>query len=288
MPPGPTSPVSSTSSKRAPPHWGDPGRRATSAGCNARSTASSACSTSSTAWRARLRGHRPHGARRPRRVGRRGRPPARRSSRAENASWWRWPRASSRPPTCCSWTSPRPTWTLTPQPGRGARARLPRGGRMVSHDRYLLDETVRPSQRSTAAGADVARQLLLLPRRAGARAGAADPRGAAHQKEIARLEEAIRRYKQWASMVDDRRHTIRARNTERRIERMDTVDRPVLERRKIALELRSQARGGKRVAEWRDAGRVRGGARADRGRSDRVPGRARGSIGDNGRARACW
>ena len=33
---------------------------------------------------------------------------------------------------------------------------------------------------------------------------------------------------------------------------MDKVERPVLERRKIALRLRSQARGGKRVAEWRD------------------------------------
>jgi ATP-binding cassette subfamily F protein 3 len=74
---------------------------------------------------------------------------------------------------------------------------------------------------------------------------------AAQQKEIARLEEAIRRYKQWASMVDDRRHTIRARNTQRRIERMDKVDRPVMERRRIGLALRSGERGGKRVAELR-------------------------------------
>jgi ATP-binding cassette subfamily F protein 3 len=77
---------------------------------------------------------------------------------------------------------------------------------------------------------------------------------AAQQKEIARLEEAIRRYKQWASMIDDRRHTIRARNTQRRIDRMDKVERPVFERRKIGLALRSAERGGKRVAELRGVG----------------------------------
>ena len=125
---------------------------------------------------------------------------------------------------------------------------------MVSHDRYLLDETVRAiAEVDARPGAHVAGQLLALPRRARARAAAAaGGRGAAQQKEIARLEDAIRRYKQWASMVDDPRHTTRARNTQRRIDRMDKVERPVLERRKIALQLRSGVRGGKRVAEWRD------------------------------------
>jgi ATP-binding cassette, subfamily F, member 3 len=125
---------------------------------------------------------------------------------------------------------------------------------MVSHDRYLLDETVReiaevergririwPGNYSTY---HAARELALRQQQ---------EHWAAQQKEIARLEEAIRRYKQWASIVDDPRHTTRARNTQRRIEKMDKVDRPVLERRKIALSLRSHARGGKRVAEWRSA-----------------------------------
>jgi ATP-binding cassette subfamily F protein 3 len=124
---------------------------------------------------------------------------------------------------------------------------------MVSHDRYLLDETVRaiaevdrgrvrmwPGNYSTY---HAARELELHQQQAAWQA---------QQKEIARLEDAIRRYKQWANIVDDPRHTTRARNTQRRIDRMDKVDRPVLERRKIALRLRSGTRGGKRVAEWRD------------------------------------
>ncbi len=124
---------------------------------------------------------------------------------------------------------------------------------MVSHDRYLLDETVK-------AIAEVDRgRVRMWPGNYSAYHAARElelrqqqEQWSAQQKEIARLEDAIRRYKQWASIIDDPRHTTRARNTERRIERMDKVERPVLERRKIALRLRSQARGGKRVAEWRD------------------------------------
>ena len=76
------------------------------------------------------------------------------------------------------------------------------------------------------------------------------------QKEIARLEEAIRRFKDWASRVPDERHIKQARNKQRQIDRMEKVDRPVLERRKIALELRPHLRGGERVVELADAGVV--------------------------------
>jgi ATP-binding cassette, subfamily F, member 3 len=124
---------------------------------------------------------------------------------------------------------------------------------MVSHDRYLLDETV-------TAIAELDRGVVRMwpgnySAYQAARALELEQQAAAYaaqQKEITRLEEAIRRYKQWASMIDDRRHTIRARNTQRRIDRMDKVERPVLERRRIGLALRSGERGGKRVAELRD------------------------------------
>jgi ATP-binding cassette subfamily F protein 3 len=71
------------------------------------------------------------------------------------------------------------------------------------------------------------------------------------QKEIARLEEAIRRFKDWAHRVVDERHIKQARNKQRQIDRMDKVERPVFERRKMGLELRSAARGGDRVIELR-------------------------------------
>jgi ATP-binding cassette subfamily F protein 3 len=123
---------------------------------------------------------------------------------------------------------------------------------VVSHDRYLLDETVDriaelehgrirmwPGNYSAYA---VAREVELMRRQ---------QQWVTQQKEIARLEEAIRRFKDWAHRVVDERHIKRARNKQRQIDRMDKVERPVFERRKMALELRSAARGGDRVIELR-------------------------------------
>jgi ATP-binding cassette subfamily F protein 3 len=120
----------------------------------------------------------------------------------------------------------------------------------VSHDRYLLDETV--SQIAELDGGKVrmwpgnysaytvARELELQRQQ---------QLYVTQQKEIARLEEAIRRFKDWAHRVVDERHIKQARNKQRQIDRMEKIDRPVLERRKIALELRPHARGGERVVE---------------------------------------
>ena len=65
------------------------------------------------------------------------------------------------------------------------------------------------------------------------------------QKEIERLEAAIRRFKDWAHRVVDERHIKQARNKQRQIDRMEKVERPVLERRRIALRLHPHARGGR-------------------------------------------
>jgi ATP-binding cassette, subfamily F, member 3 len=123
---------------------------------------------------------------------------------------------------------------------------------IVSHDRHLLDETVtqiaeleagriRMWQGGYSAYA-VARELELVRRQ---------QQYVTQQKEIARLEEAIRRFKDWAHRVVDERHIKRARNAQRRIDRMEKVQRPVFERRKMALALRSGARGGDRVIALR-------------------------------------
>ena len=119
----------------------------------------------------------------------------------------------------------------------------------VSHDRYLLDETVTEiaelsggairmwpgnySAYTIARELEQQRQQQLY---------------VTQQKEIARLEEAIRRFKDWANRVPDERHIKQARNKQRQIDRMEKIDRPVLERRKIALELRPHLRGGERVS----------------------------------------
>ncbi|MGE5335720.1 MAG: ribosomal protection-like ABC-F family protein [Nitrososphaerota archaeon] len=123
---------------------------------------------------------------------------------------------------------------------------------IVSHDRYLLDETVSEiaeldrgvitlwpgnySAYTLAREVALQRQQVVYT---------------AQQKEIARLEAAIARFKLWASIVVDERHIKQARNKQRQIDRMEKVDRPVLQRRTMALELRSEARGGQKVLELR-------------------------------------
>ncbi|HET6662046.1 MAG TPA: ABC-F family ATP-binding cassette domain-containing protein [Rubrobacter sp.] len=124
---------------------------------------------------------------------------------------------------------------------------------IVSHDRYLLDETVEEiaeledgritSWPGNYSAYTVARELKLKRQQ---------QLYVAQQKEIARLEEAIRRFKLWASMVINERHIKQARNKQRQIDRMDKVERPVLERRKIGLEFRGRVRGGRKVIELKD------------------------------------
>ena len=125
----------------------------------------------------------------------------------------------------------------------------------VSHDRYLLDEIVNQiaslyrGQIRLWAGNYSAYTLereLELQRQQQA--------FVTQQKEIERLEAAIARFKLWASWVPDKRNIRQANNKQRQIDRMDTVDRPALERRKIALRLRPTTRGGQRVFELRSVG----------------------------------
>ena len=123
----------------------------------------------------------------------------------------------------------------------------------VSHDRYLLDETVTriaeldagriTMWRGNYSAYAVAKQIALKRQQ---------QLFVTQQKEIARLEEAIRRFEHWARIVVDKRHITQARNKQRQIDRMDKVDRPVFERRKIALEMRSAERGGSKVVTLSD------------------------------------
>ena len=69
------------------------------------------------------------------------------------------------------------------------------------------------------------------------------------QREIARLEMAVKRYRQWVILND--KFATRIRNMEARIERMDKIERPILERRKMDLALNGW-RGSNQVLELVD------------------------------------
>ncbi|HSG46130.1 MAG TPA: ABC-F family ATP-binding cassette domain-containing protein [Anaerolineales bacterium] len=67
------------------------------------------------------------------------------------------------------------------------------------------------------------------------------------QREIGRLELALKRYKQWVIVND--KFAKKITNMEARIERMEKIDRPMLDRRKMNLSLNGY-RGSKQVLEF--------------------------------------
>lgn len=159
---------------------------------------------------------------------------------------------------------------------------------VISHDRYLMDETVdailemEPSREGTRLrrwegnySAYVAQKEIAQLRQA--------QDYASQQREIARLEAAVARFKLWARMVVDERHIKQARNKQRQIDTMDKVDRPVLERRRMALQFRPSERGGNKVVELRGVTKAfdRRAVVAD-GRATVTSGERIGVVGPNG------
>jgi ATP-binding cassette, subfamily F, member 3 len=130
---------------------------------------------------------------------------------------------------------------------------------LVSHDRYLLDDTVVRIVEVDSGAVTLyegnyssyatQRELALLRQQ---------EQYVAQQKEIARLEAAVARFKLWASIVINERHIKQARNKQRQIDRMDKIERPVLERRKLRLAFRPAARGGQKVLEARQLAKTFG------------------------------
>ncbi len=127
---------------------------------------------------------------------------------------------------------------------------------VVSHDRYFLDETV-----GEIAEFEPGREGATLRRWEGNYSAYATQKElallrqqqdfSAQQKEIARLEAAVARFKLWARLVVDERHIKQARNKQRQIDSMEKVERPVLERRKMALQFQPRERGGARAIDLR-------------------------------------
>ena len=123
---------------------------------------------------------------------------------------------------------------------------------MVSHDRYLLDRVVTriveiEDGKATAYAGNYSTYRAGKMRDLIKQKAAFDDQ----QKEVGRLEEMIKRYELWGG----EKNAKRARNKTKYLERMDRIDRPVMDRRKIdptfglagssgkiALELRGYSR----------------------------------------------
>ncbi|BEP29835.1 ribosomal protection-like ABC-F family protein [Helicovermis profundi] len=69
------------------------------------------------------------------------------------------------------------------------------------------------------------------------------------QKKIKDMEDAIKRFKDWGTRADNEQMFVKARNMQKRIEKMDKVNKPKINNKKIALEFNESERSGKDVLE---------------------------------------
>ena len=183
-----------------------------------------------------------------------------------------WPAA----PTCCCSTSPRRTWTWPAASGFGALLDDFDGAVvMISHDRHLLDAAVSEiAELDNGVDPHLAGQLLRLRRRAraGARAPAAGLRHpAAGDRAPGGGRAALPALGAHHASTSARRRQARVKQMQ--IDRMEKVDRPVFERRKMAL--RAAVRHTRRPARAGAGRRGRGLRRRSRAARRRARGRAR-------------
>ncbi|MCP4424567.1 MAG: ABC-F family ATP-binding cassette domain-containing protein [Chloroflexi bacterium] len=122
---------------------------------------------------------------------------------------------------------------------------------IISHDRYLLDEV------ATHIAELENGRLTLYPGNYTAYANERQLRRlrqqqlyAAQQKEIAKIEAAIKRFELWASMVVEERHIRQARSRQKMLDKMDKVEK-VTEARRMSLDL-TGGRGSKKSVELVD------------------------------------
>jgi len=125
----------------------------------------------------------------------------------------------------------------------------PGGVIIVSHDRYLLDlvadeivelEDGRLSQYpGNYSEYAFEKQAKLLRQQ---------QRYQAQQKEVNRLEQSAKRLLTWGHVHDNEKFIKRGKNILKRLERMDKIDRPILDRKRMGLELAGW-RGSSKVLE---------------------------------------
>lgn len=136
---------------------------------------------------------------------------------------------------------------------------------IISHDRYLLDAVVthiveledgRLYSFTGDYSSYIADKAIRLARQ--------EELYRTQQREIARLEAAAKRYAIWGKVYDNEKFAARAKAMYARIERMDRIEKPVTERRRMGLELAGW-RGSTKVLELRQVEKSFGAQRVLRG-----------------------
>ena len=120
---------------------------------------------------------------------------------------------------------------------------------LVSHDRYLLDAVVThiaelEDGKMTVFEGDYSAYSIDKEMRLARQAELFK----VQQREVGRLEEAIKRFAIWAKVYDNEKFAIKAKSMQKRLDKMDKIDKPITDRRKMDLKLRGY-RGSNKVLE---------------------------------------
>ncbi|MDF2845526.1 MAG: abc-f [Herbinix sp.] len=121
---------------------------------------------------------------------------------------------------------------------------------IISHDRFFLDNVV---SRVIELNSDQAEEYLgnysYYVTEKERRFLIAQKEYQNQQKKIDRMEQQIERFRIWGAMRDSEVMYKRAKEIEKRLEKIDVLDRPILSKRKIRLNQTEVGRSGKIVIE---------------------------------------
>ncbi len=139
-------------------------------------------------------------------------------------------------------------------------ADYPRTVLLVSHNRYLLDQVVqRTLEIEARTMSEYAGNYSFYREEKRRRLLQQQAEYETQQKEIKRLEAMIARFERWGQMSDDPRIATRRKNKERMIERMDKIERPDLDKKRIDPRFDAADKGGRIALELKEYTREIGG-----------------------------
>ena len=122
---------------------------------------------------------------------------------------------------------------------------------IISHDRYLLDAVVThisEIEDGTLTTFEGDYSSFILDKQQ--RLARQNELFHVQQRQVARIEAAIKRYAIWAKTYDSEKFAKRAKAIQNRLDKMERIDRPALERRRMELRLHGW-RGSQKVLEFK-------------------------------------
>ena len=128
---------------------------------------------------------------------------------------------------------------------------------IISHDRYFLDQVAMKIVELEEDGVEIYEgnySYYMVEKER--RFLEAMKYYKAQQRKIKKMEEQIKRYRIWGDMRDSDKMYRRAKELEKRLEKIDRLDRPVLEKTKIKLRSEKPKRSGQEVIKIKEVGKA--------------------------------